>query len=95
MGGAAHTPSKLLLPDLPPGSGQARGLSAGGQFDQRGAERRRPAGSSFQRSHHGPGGGGGGRRGQVLLLLQEKTEEEHAEAQMMVSLKPSESDQNQ
>lgn len=29
MGGAAHTPSKLLLSDLPPGSGQARGLSAG------------------------------------------------------------------
>lgn len=29
MGGAAHAPSKLLLPDLPPGIGQARGLSAG------------------------------------------------------------------
>lgn len=29
MGGAAHTPSKLLLSDLPPGGGQARGLSAG------------------------------------------------------------------
>lgn len=29
MGGAAHAPSKLLLPDLPPGVGQARGLSAG------------------------------------------------------------------
>lgn len=29
MGGAAHTAGKLVLPDLPPGSGQARGLSAG------------------------------------------------------------------
>lgn len=29
MGGAAHTASKLVLSDLPPGSGQARGLSAG------------------------------------------------------------------
>lgn len=29
MGGAAHTPSKLILSDLPPGGGQARGISAG------------------------------------------------------------------
>lgn len=29
MGGAAHTPSKLLLSDLPPSSGQTRGLSTG------------------------------------------------------------------
>lgn len=29
LGGAAQPPDKLLLPDLSPGSGQARGLSAG------------------------------------------------------------------
>lgn len=40
-------------------------FATGGQLDQWGAERRRPAGGSLQRSHHGPGGGGGGGRGQV------------------------------
>lgn len=35
--------------------------AAGGQLDQRGAERRRSTGSSFQRSDHGSGRGGSGR----------------------------------
>lgn len=39
--------------------------ATGGQLDQRGAERRRSAGGSLQRSHHGSGRGGGGRRGEV------------------------------
>lgn len=39
--------------------------ATGGQLDQRGAECRRSAGGSLQRSHHGSGRGGGGRRGEV------------------------------
>uniref|UniRef100_A0A8P4G0J2 non-specific serine/threonine protein kinase n=1 Tax=Dicentrarchus labrax TaxID=13489 RepID=A0A8P4G0J2_DICLA len=66
--------------------------AAGGQLDQRGAERRRSTGSSFQCSDHSSGRGGSGRRGQlrenaqpvVLLFLQAKTEEEHTEAQMII-----------
>lgn len=41
--------------------------AAGGQLNQRGAERRRSS-RSFQRSHNDSGRGGSGRRGQVCVI---------------------------
>lgn len=41
--------------------------AAGGQLDQRGAERRRSTGGSLQRSDYSSGRGGSGRRGQVCV----------------------------
>lgn len=50
-----------------PQSEVTRLCAAGGQFNQRGAERRRSS-RSFQRSDNDSGRGGSGRRGQVCVI---------------------------